>query len=183
MPYRLDVRRLVVLSLVALAVAALAGCGSETPDSPTEAPPAPAPTTSKPTTSTTPAAELLTAADVEKVSGIKEVQALEKGANKQAIGELNFANDKGGVFLVVRLGDRDQFDQVSETDTFGEKTTGVGDDAFIGPAETKSETPNILVFREGEDTAALTTFFSGPDETVLSIDQLKELGNVMAERF
>ncbi len=46
-----------------------------------------------------------------------------------------------------------------------------------------SKTPNLLVFKKGDDAVALTSFFSGPEETVLTIDQLKEIGNIIAQRL
>ena len=129
------------------------------------------------------AEKLLTAADVEKVSKIKGVQAVAQGASERATGNLNFANDKGGIFMIVALGNKDQFDQSKGSDQFREKVSGVGDDAFSGPAKTKSKTPNMLVLKKGNDSAAITVFFSGPDKTVLTMDQLKELGTIIAERF
>lgn len=172
---------LAVLAVALLGLLALSACSSETKEGDNYA--EKSPFASESDTSTTPAEKLLTVVDVERVSGMKAVQSIAQGANAKATGNLNFANDKGGIFLIVALGNSDQYEGSKATDTFREAVSGVGDDAFSGPAASKSKTPNQLVFRKGKDSAALTVFFSAPDKTVLSIDQLKELANVMAERF
>jgi hypothetical protein len=134
-------------------------------------------------TSTTPPSKLITAEEVAKISGIKGVKVIPQGQTDKATGTLNFANDKGGIFLLVVLGTADNYDSSLDTDTFGEKSSGVGDASFIGPAKTRSKTSNVLVFKKGKDSVALTTFFSGPETTVLSVKQLKEIGNIIASRL
>jgi hypothetical protein len=178
-----SVRRLVLVATAAVVVLALAACAPEEPkDEPTYAPPEVS-LTEPVATSTVPPAKLLTAADVEKISKIKGVKSVKQGETDRATGTLNFANDKGGLFLVIKLGNKDGYDELKKSDTFREKVTGVGDDAFIGPKKSQSKTPNMLVVKKGNDAAVFTVFFSGPDKTVLTMDQLEELANIMAERF
>jgi hypothetical protein len=176
---RLVAGLMAVMAIVALV--GIAGCSSTPKQSDNQS--TDNPLIAKPETSTTPPAKLITAEEVAKISGIAGVKVIPKGQTDKATGTLNFANDKGGVFLLVVLGTADQYDSSLDTDTFGEKSSGVGDASFVGPSAKQSKTPNILVFKKGADSVALTTFFSGPETTVLSVKQLKEIGKIIASRL
>ena len=176
---RLAAGILLVLAIVALL--GVTGCGSTPKQSDSQS--TDNPLAAKPETSTTPPAKLVTAEEIAKITGIKGVQSVAQGSNERATGTLNFANDKGGIFMIVMLGTTDQYDSSLSSTTFGEKTTGVGDEAYIGPAKSVSKTPNQVVFKKGKDSVAITSFFESPTKTVLTIDQMKEIGNIIASRL
>ena len=183
MPTTARTWRLAVAVIALAAAFALSACAAEEPkDAETEAPKPPA-SASAPATSTTPPEELITVAEVEKTSKIEGVQVVARDAKPGATGDVNFANEAGGVFLVVTLGTSDQFDESKTGDTYGKAVSGIADEAYLGPKESLSKTPNKLVFRKGNDSVALTTFFTAPDKTVLSIDQLEEIANIIAGRL
>ena len=60
--------------------------------------------------------------------------------------------------------------------------SGVGNEAFTGPADGPEY---ILVFRKGTHCVSLNTYFdtSGKAPTMLTMDQLKSLGKLIAARL
>ncbi len=95
-----------VLALVIAALLVVAGC-SNTPAQQEGS--SDNPLVAKPETSTTPPAKLITPEEVGRIAKIEGVKLVPQGSTKMATGALNFANEKGGIFLIVRLSDMNQY--------------------------------------------------------------------------
>ena len=130
-----------------------------------------------------PAAEkLLTIADVESVTGAKGLKLVPKNPAKGAGGDLNFAKPDGSLLVMAVFGPASLFTQWKAQPGFaGSAVTGVGDEAFAGPA---GATPYVIFLRKGDHAASVSSFLSTTDmKPLLSQDQLKALAKTIASRL
>ena len=187
-----------VLTVVALAFAGCSGQAASTTTAPavsTTAPtgsaPAPSVSTTAPAASTTapsgsPAevSDLLTPADVEKVSGLTGIKAVARGSLPGAGGDVNFVGADGKLVVMANFFDGAQFEALKGTPNYREALSGLGDAAFVGPSDTVMPTLYIVGFKKGDHTAILVTYFkSGASDTILTMDQLKALAAIVASRW
>jgi hypothetical protein len=202
--------RLAFITVVTVVALALAACSGQT-ESPTTAA-AGAATTASGATATTAAAEattapsdsvtsaaedtttvsasssdasdLLTIADVEKVSGLTGVKTVENQSMPGAGGDINFVNADGNLILIASFYDGANFDALKSTPNYREPLSGLGDAAFVGPSKDITATLYEVGFKKGDHTALLVTFFkSMTQDTVLTMDQLKELAGIVESRL
>jgi hypothetical protein len=130
--------------------------------------------------------DLLTAADVEKVSGLTSVKNVDRGAVTGAGGDVNFVDAAGQLVLMASFYDGAQFDALKQTPNYRQDLSGLGDAAFIGPSTDVMATLYEVGFKKGDHTVLLVTYFksgSGAKETQLSMDQLKELVGIVLSRL
>jgi hypothetical protein len=120
--------------------------------------------------------KFLTAADVEKVSGLKDL------TRKVTERELKFAENTKLV-LNVRFQGAKAYRLNKETPAYVKgEVAGVGEEAFYGPA---ANPQYVLIFRNKDFCVRLYTYIdkSDPSKTVLTIDQLIALGKIIASRM
>ena len=165
---------------VAVAGLALSGCGTAK-----SATTAPAPQ-SAPQAAPVPAApdfsKYLTVADVEKVSGISGIKLMPKNPNVGAGGDLNFATADGNLVLMAGFHDVSMYNKYSP-DTYHSSVKGIGEEGFVGP---KQGNHYIIGFRKAQHSIVLNTFFKfdgKPGDTMLTMDQLKQLAKIVEGRL
>lgn len=118
----------------------------------------------------------LTAADVQKVSGLKSI--VQKVDGKK----LTFLADKKHVLQVLFQGAK-AYKLNKETAGYVKAAVnGVGEEAFSGPA---TNPQYVLIFRKKDFCVRLSTFIDINDtsKTVLTMDQLIALGKIIASRI
>jgi hypothetical protein len=124
----------------------------------------------------------LTAADVEKVTGMKGVKAIARGSVSAAGGDLNFADAAGELILMVQFTDAKKFAGF-KTKYASSAVPGVGDQAVQG-AVMPGMPDNLLAFTKGAQCVVLTAFADFTTNRVyLKIDQLSALGKLIASRI
>jgi hypothetical protein len=187
------------MTVVALTLAACSGQAASTTSAPAASTTTPGASTSAPVASTaapvepttapaaSPAAtsDLLTAADVEKVSGLTGIKNVAKGSTTGAGGDVNFVGADGTLVVMANFFDGTQFDTFKNSPNYREALSGLGDAAFVGPSADIMSTLYIVGFKKGDHTAIFATFFKGTNlqETMLTIDQLKALAAIVASRW
>lgn|SRR5262249_17190426 len=130
----------------------------------------------------------LTAADVEKVSGIRGVQVVARGAVPGAGPGLNFAGPDKHMVLMVNFGTADLYRRAKDRKAvapmpalFHGPVSGVGDEAFDSPA---GPTQYVLYVRKGDKAASFTAYFlPRTQKTTLTMDQLKQLAAIAVARM
>jgi len=127
------------------------------------------------------AADLLTVADVEKVTGWTGLKFMPKAPEKGAGGELNFANADGRVALTVFVQPESMY-AVWKKKFPGKAVSGLGDEAF---AMGEKGFPPFIVFRKGKMAVWLQTLlFKAKDKYImLDMEQISALAKVAASRL
>ena len=124
----------------------------------------------------------LTAADVEKATGMKAVRLVPRGSVGGAGGDLNFSSASGELVLMVQFTDAKNFDSFQKRYGKG-AVTGIGDKAVQGAA-LPGMPDNLLVFTKGTHCVVLTAFGDFIKKKVyLDIGQLTALGRLIASRM
>lgn len=172
----------VVICLLVFALTALPGCGAREASAPEQGGALETtPAGSEPATS-----ELLTPADVERVSGLTGLRVVPYDPAIGAGGDINIADASGQlVAMLVDEGPETWDAWLTDGSTVGEPVTPpVGDESFIGPNPDVSPTPYIFGFRKGDRAVVIDTFFvPAQGRTVLTIDQLRELAAIVESRL
>ena len=128
--------------------------------------------------------KLLTVADVEQVSGIKGIKVVPYDPSKGAGGNLNFATQEGTLVVMANFQGSTFYQQSkSQQGFFKADVTGVGDEAFSGPAQSPTGEPYALWVRKGGQAFALSSFFTTAEKNYLSQDQLRELAKIVLSRL
>ena len=125
----------------------------------------------------------LTAQDVERVSGIKNVIFISKSSIPGAGGDLNFAAEDSNLIIMIQITDQNNYESYKSY-YFKSAIDGLGDEAMKGA--TSSALPdNIVVFRKSGKCIALTVFMSSNNfkKNMLTLDQLIALGKIVSERM
>jgi hypothetical protein len=124
----------------------------------------------------------LSTADIEKVTGFKEVKLSQSSQTKTA-GSLKFKNKDGKVILLVRF-NSPSFYNKSEATKLGQikgEIKGIGEDAYYGP---NVDTPYMLSFKKDKLYVELSAFINSKDVMpFLTMEQLKALGKIIASRI
>ncbi|MBN1193327.1 MAG: hypothetical protein JXA36_06530 [Coriobacteriia bacterium] len=171
-------RRIVIAGLVFVMSVAVIGCnGDEITLDTGEVGSGTAPTVD--------ASALLTAADVEAVSGLTGLRVVAYNPAVGAGGDVNIATESGQLVVMMIVEGPETWDAwLTDGYTVSEPVTPpVGDESFIGPNPDISSTTYIFGFRKGDVAIALDTYFDANGETILSIDQLRELAVVIDGRL
>lgn len=124
----------------------------------------------------------LTVADVEKVSGISGIKLVPKDPGIGAGGDLNFATADGKLVLMAGFHDASMYKKYS-SDMIYSAVKGIGEEGFVGP---KQGNHYILIFRKAQHTIALNSFFKfdgKPGDTMLTMDQLKQVAKLVEGRL
>lgn len=138
--------------------------------------------------------KLLTIADVEKVSGLTGIKLVDRDPSKGAGGDLNFAMPDGSLVVMLNtLNQRNYDDSKKQPGAVKEQVSGVGDDAWSGPADDNSwamKGPDghaiqvAFSFRKGTQGVSMATFLkTGTAQPYLSQDQLRELAKSILSRM
>ena len=124
---------------------------------------------------------LLTIADIEKVSGVSGIKLVDEGSLPGAGGSLNFAlNDK--MYAMFVIADMNVYDQWKTGEKYvHEKLSGIGDEAYSAP---EGPVQFIVFFREGNNVASVSSFVNfETGNPYLSLEQLSDLARVAVSRF
>jgi hypothetical protein len=129
-----------------------------------------------------PSEKYLTGADIEKVTGMKDVRLIPRGSAAGAAGDLNFADSSGELILMVQFTDAKSYGSFKTRYSKG-AVSGVGDQAIQGAA-LPGMPDNLLAFTKGVRCVVLTAFGDFIKKKVyLTVDQLTALGKLMASRL
>lgn len=133
----------------------------------------------------TPKEQLLTIADVEKVSGLAGLKTVPYDPAIGAGGSVNVADESGQLVVMLVVEGPETWDAwLTDGFTVSEPVTPpVGDESFVGPNPDTSSVTYIFGFRKGDAAVALSTFFDANGETVLSVEQLRELAEIVDSRL
>jgi len=130
----------------------------------------------------------ITIADVEKITGLSGLKTVAPGSVAGAGPGVNFAGADQKMVLMVNFGTADLYRRAkAQTEMkvggtvipmklFHAAVPGIGDEAFDSPP---GPMQYVLYLRKGEKAASLTTYLRG-GKPVLTIDQLKRLGALVA---
>lgn len=128
---------------------------------------------------------LLTPADVEAVSGLTGLKVVSYNPAVGAGGDVNIATADGQLVAMLVVEGPETWDAwLTDGYTVAESVTPpVGDEAFIGPNPDTSPTIYIFGFRKGDVAVVLDTYFDANGETVLSVEQLRQLAEGVEGRL
>ena len=127
--------------------------------------------------------DLLTAADVVKISGLAGAKLTPKNPKIGAGGDLNFATADKNLILMVQVVPKSQYAGFRQL-SFKAALKGIGDEAMEG-ATIPGYPSNQVVFTKGMTCVALTVFGdpNKPGKNVLTIAQTIELAKIIASRM
>jgi hypothetical protein len=135
-------------------------------------------------TAESPYAKYLTAADVEQISGIAGIIAVERNPMKGFGGDLNFAKGDGKMVVTAKFYDANWYaGNKRDKENIKVMVSDIGEEAYIGPGFMDPQ--YVLVFLKGQQCVFLSTALvpGDPITTVLTLDQLKALGKLIASRL
>jgi hypothetical protein len=122
----------------------------------------------------------LSLADVQKVSGLSGIKQVPR--NAEADGDLNFARQDGKIILSVSIYPASAYASAKSSRTgFKSTVQGIGEEAFIGPAE--GPPLYILAFRKGAHTVIINTELESRTSTRITMEQLTAIAKLMASRM
>jgi hypothetical protein len=124
---------------------------------------------------------LLTIADIEKVSGVSGIKLVDKGSLPGAGGSLNFAlNEK--MYAMFVIADMNVYDQWKTGEKYiHEKLSGIGDEAYSAP---DGPVQFIVFFREGTKVASVSSFVNyETGDPYLSMEKLSDLARIVVSRM
>jgi len=126
----------------------------------------------------------LSISDVEKVTGLSGLKLVPRDQKSKVLtGDLNFVDPSGQPVLIIQFRPLFVFEKwKADGGSFKESVSGVGDDAFMGPAFD----PQFFVdFKKGDHTVVVSTVISSDDmmKTVLPMEKLIEIGKLIASRI
>ena len=186
--------RLALALVGILGVGLLAGCSgsgeaakpavSTAGETTATAPATPAP--KAPTSQELDYAALLTPEDVESVSGLSGLKTVPYDPKTGAGGKVNIA-EADGQLVAMLLVQGPEYYKIWKGDgrTFMRVyTPTVGDESFIGPAESVSSQPYIFGFKKGSRAVVIDTYLRNKGATtILSVSQLAKLAEIVASRL
>jgi len=128
---------------------------------------------------------LLTPADVEAVSGLADLKVVAYDPAIGAGGDVNIATADGRLVAMLVVEGLETWDAwLTDGNTVSEPVTPpVGDESFIGPNPDVSSSVYIFGFRKGDVAIVIDTYFDANGEVILSIDQLREIAEIIAARL
>jgi hypothetical protein len=130
--------------------------------------------------------ELLTPSDVEAVSGLTGLEVVPYEPAVGAGGDVNIADASGQLVAMLVVDSLETWDAwLTDGFTVSEPVNPpVGDEAFIGPSPDVSGVIYIFGFRKGDVAVVIDTYFDvGATGTILSVEQLRELAEIVEGRL
>lgn len=129
-------------------------------------------------------ADLLTAADITKVSGLTGAKLTPKNPQIGAGGDLNFATADNKLIVMVQVVNKRDYVGYQKYDVKVTVIKGLGDQAMQGATSTYTP-PNQVVFTKGHTCIALTVFGDPQNvgKNMLTIEQTVELAKIVASRM
>lgn len=127
----------------------------------------------------------LTIADVEQVTGLKNIRQIPFHPDRFLGSDLNFVSEDDCKILSVEFSSASQYKTYKDfvPKNFKSALDGTGEEAFIGP-DIEDQAPYLLVFRQGIYTVSMTAATTcNAQENRLTIDQLINIGNLIAKRL
>jgi hypothetical protein len=122
----------------------------------------------------------LSVADVQKITGLTGIKQVAR--SEEADGDLNFASQDGNIILAVSIYAASAYSSArSSKQGFKSSLPGVGEDAFVGPAD--GPPLYILAFRKGAFTVVINTELENKTAARLTMDQLTAIAKLMASRM
>lgn len=131
-----------------------------------------------------PYAKYLTAADVEQISGIAGIMAVERNPMKGFGGDLNFAKADGKMVVTAQFYDANWYaGSKRNKENIKVMVSDIGEEAYIGPGFMDPQ--YTLVLLKGQNCVFLSTALvpGDPIKTALTLDQLKDIGKLIASRL
>jgi len=132
-----------------------------------------------------PASEkLLTANDVEQVTGLQGIKLIPRNPVLGAGGDLNFSLQDNTMILTIAIQDSSMYEQWRGVEGFfHEAVPGIGDEAFNGPSFGKYR--YVLIFRKGKTAVSISSFFNmqAQGEPYLNQEKLQALAKIMIPRI
>lgn len=128
--------------------------------------------------------KLLTANDVEQVTGLQGIKLIPRNPVIGAGGDLNFSLQDNTLILTVAIQDSSMYERwKSEEGFFHSDVSGIGDEAFNGPSF--GEYRYVLIFRKGKTAVSLSSFFNAQagGEPYLNQEQLQALAGIIISRL
>lgn len=130
----------------------------------------------------------VTVADVEKATGLKNVQLVAAGSIAGAGAGLNFANADKKMILMVNFGPAALYVRAKEQKEyhgmpmplFHANVPGIGDEAFDSPP---GPFQYVLYVRKGTNAASFTAYVTGANKATLTMEQVKAIARVAASRM
>jgi len=135
-------------------------------------------------TAESPYAKYLTAADVEKISGMAGIKAVGSNPMQGFGGDLNFAKADGKMVVTAKFYDANWYaGSKLNKDQIKAMVPDIGDEAYTGPGFMDPQ--YTLTFLKGRQCVFLSTALvpGDPITTALTLDQLKALGKLIASRL
>jgi hypothetical protein len=125
---------------------------------------------------------LLTATDVEKVSGLKGVKYIQRNPHIGAGGDINFAVNDKDVVVMIQIVNKDSYEGYKQFFKSGIKN--LGDEAMQG-GTLKGFPDNLVAFKKGDKCVALTVFIDKNDfsKNMLTIDQTIKLAKIIEAKI
>jgi|SRR5262249_36972469 len=130
----------------------------------------------------------LTAADVEKISGLTGVQLVAPGSVAGAGAGLNFATADKKMIVMVNSGPAAMYQRAKDQKTyagvpmplFHAAVPGIGDEAFDSPP---GPLQFVLYVRKGTTALSFTAYYVSANKATLTMGQLKELAKIAVGRM
>jgi len=133
------------------------------------------------TATSAPATDLLTVADVEKVSGLSDLHKTPKDQSKGAGGDLNFAGKDNKLVAMVMISTSMYDSWKKQYAKSCDPVSDLGSEAFRTKA---GAFPSFIVFRKGTSGVWIQSMGWKKDgSSTLSNAQLTELGRIAASRL
>jgi hypothetical protein len=109
---------------------------------------------------------------------------VERNPMKGAGGDLNFAKADGKMVVMAKFYDANWYaGSKTNKDNIKAMVADIGEEAYIGPGFMDPQ--YTLVFLKGQHCVFLSTYLllEDPDKTALTLDQLKDVGKLIASRL
>lgn len=129
-------------------------------------------------------ADLLTAADVIKVSGLTGAKLIAKNPSTGAGGDLNFATSDNKLIVMIQVVHIRNYAGYKQITIKPVAIKGLGDQAMQG-ATSAYTLPNQVAFTKGNTCVALTVFGDTKNigKNMLTMEQTIELAKIIAARM
>ncbi len=135
------------------------------------------------TTPTNSFENLLTASDIEKISGLKGVKFVARNPKIGAGGDLNFSTNGDKLIVMIQIVDQSNYEGYKKY-YFKSAVSGLGQDAMRG-ATLAGLPDNQVAFKKGNKCIALTSFMNmeSMKSNMLSPEQMIALAKIIDSRI
>lgn len=127
---------------------------------------------------------IISAADVEKITGISEIKQVPRvQSNKFKNGDINFVSARDEPLLMIEFRPAFVFSAMkADSGYFKTSLPGIGEEAFTSPSFDPQFSVNLI---KGKHVAVVTTHIDGQDKkkTVIKMEHLIALAKLVAARM